>query len=283
MKRNRIGLGFVFAILTGLLALGGMATSTQARAISAAEPAHTSSASYTRPYISPGMHPGEVLAVFPASASGTLKASAPYNTLAFDRPDQPGQGEPYNVGSYGVCNSASYCINDTAGNLNSGNVLQVWQNSPEGANNNSWLALYVGTVRGTNCTTNCWPFVPGSGFNAEFNGEWVTNFEFFKGQSDMTDKCIVDATGYEDNYVQLGNCSSYSSDDQQSWQVWGDGGYRIKGVHLSNTPGNGTYTAWTITISTNGGGSYGNGSQLYYLPLNNNSGSIQIFSPTGLQ
>jgi hypothetical protein len=77
-------------------------------------------------------------------------------------------------GNYQICDQYDYCINDTGGG-GLGTILQFWT---EGTTYNFWNWWYEGTVNGANCTSNCWPFTPGTGINTYYQGSPVWKFAF---------------------------------------------------------------------------------------------------------
>ena len=78
---------------------------------------------------------------------------------------------------YNVChdngNGTASCLNNRAGLAENDNPVQYWAFSAQGEPNNDWNAGFVGYVNGSDCTSNCWPFVAGSGMNAKYNGNPV--------------------------------------------------------------------------------------------------------------
>lgn len=56
-------------------------------------------------------------------------------------------------------------------------------NDVSGDGYNDWCKIQVGTVNGSNCTTNCWPFASGSGLNTRYNGRPVYKFTWEHAQS----------------------------------------------------------------------------------------------------
>lgn len=167
------------------------------------------------PYIAPGMHQGELLAVFSTAPRAGKEAG----------PDDYWDGN--------ICTSSGYCLNRTNGGI----FVQMWRNSSVGAANNFWYVRYIGTVS----NSEAWPFTPGSGFNKAYNGEDVVNIDNGSG------KCFQDAPGEGETQVGVNTCSGGSTDNNYTWDVWSNGN-RIKGVNLMNeeAASGGGGPAWVV-------------------------------------
>jgi hypothetical protein len=150
----KVLVGVVTLLMAAALLTGLESESSTAHAASVAPVSH----------VAPGMHQGELLAVFgaPRSAGNAVAGSNDY----WDG---------------NICDSTGYCLNRTGG----GRFIQMWLNSSSGAPDNYWYVRYIGTVS----NSQTWPFTPGSGYNKAYNGEYVVNIDNGNGL------CFQDAPG----------------------------------------------------------------------------------------
>ena len=154
------------------------------------------------PYIAPGMHQGELLAVFGTRPqSGTKAGTRGRSAQVAAAIDDYWDGN--------ICTSAGYCLNRT----NGGRFVQMWKNSSVGAANNYWYVRYIGTVS----NSEAWPFTPGSGFNTAYNGEAVVNIDNGHGL------CFQDAPGEGELQIGTNTCSGTRTDNNWTWDVWSSG------------------------------------------------------------
>jgi hypothetical protein len=81
-----------------------------------------------------------------------------------------------------------------------------------GGNNleNKWQLVEIGTVNGQNCTTNCWPFAPGSGLNTRYHNNIVWQFQYYNDPRWCQDQSNYNVTS-DSGQLQIQRCNSASS------------------------------------------------------------------------
>src|SRR5690349_3242305 len=100
-----------------------------------------------------------------------------------------------------------------------------------GGNNleNKWQLVEIGTVNGENCTSNCWPFAPGSGLNTRYQNNIVWQFQYYDDPRWCQDQSNYSVTA-DAGQLQIQRCNSASS---RQWFVQSSLDYLIP-VFASN-------------------------------------------------
>jgi hypothetical protein len=115
------------------------------------------------------------------------------------------------------------CLNLWGNNQNSG-ALVKWYHYGNSGGNNDWDITVIGHVIGVNCTNNCWPFYPGSGLNARYNGNDVVKFAYWKNKSYCADQTNYDS-GTDYGNLEIQPCAG--NEDYQIF-VWSGYGPRLR-------------------------------------------------------
>lgn len=192
------------------------------------------------------------LPVIIAAALGVSLAATPASAQGYG---------PDNICTPATHNGTHQCLNLWNNNQSSGAPIKYWQygnNNPE----NKWEVEFTGRyVVGTNCTSNCWPFAPGSGYNSRYNGNPVEVYMYWNNHDYCMDQSAYSPQG-DSGPLEIQPCFGdpeqlfvYTSYDYQV-AVWATNsgysyGYRNHPVWISGAGGN--YSNGASAVLSNSG------------------------------
>jgi len=150
-----------------------------------------------------------------------------------------------------------HCQNLWNNNRSSGAPVKFYQ---AGGNNleNKWQIYEIGTVNGQNCTTNCWPFAPGSGLNTRYNNNIVWQFVYYNDPRWCQDQSNYNANT-DIGMLQIRACNSASS---RQWFVQSTYDYLVP-VYASNLRYIDTGLANNPVLVGDDNGNVSNGAQIW--------------------
>ena len=160
-----------------------------------------------------------------------------------------------------ICTAHTYnghnqCLNLWNDNEVPNAPIKYYHRDPNGNNpENLWAPSLQGYVVGSNCgqpgQRRCWPFVTGSGYNAQYNGAGVWVFAFFNNQNYCMDQGAYNAT-YDTGYLEIQGCGP--TDPTMQYFV-STGSSFLVGVYATDVGyvygGHRNFPVWVASVNSN--------------------------------
>lgn len=185
---------------------------------------------------------------------------------AHSGPDK--QSGPDNICTTFTYNGTHQCLNLWNNNQSDGAPIKYYH---FGGNNleNKWEIEFYRYVVGTNCTSNCWPFTPGSGYNATYNGDPVEVYMYWDDHNYCMDQGAYNPQSDSGN-LEIQGC--IGSDDQLFVYTAYDFQVAVGATNVGYAYGYRNHPVWIASV----GGNWGDSKQAVL--SNSNAGPLGLYT-----